>query len=83
MHWAPAPPFRRLTDKLWDPRTPQPENLEFCNKELEYIKKKQKEIKNTIAETKNTLEIINSRLDDTEEQINMREDRMIEIIKAD
>ena len=40
-------------------------------------------MKNSITEIKNTLEGINSRLDDTEEQINMLEDRKVEIIKPE
>ena len=49
---------------------------------LECIKD-QTEMKTTIMEIKNKLGGINIRLDDTEEQINMLEDRMIEIIKAE
>ena len=40
-------------------------------------------MKNIITEMKNTLEGINSRLDDTEEQISKLEDRLMEISEAE
>ena len=46
-----------------------------------------KEKTNTVEEynnwNKNTLELINSRLDDTEEQINKLEDRVVEITQPE
>ena len=41
------------------------------------------ELKNKQAETNNTLEWINSRITETEEQINDLEDRMVEITAAE
>ena len=49
--------------------------------------RKYKEKTNTVEEynnwNKNTLELINSRLDDTEEQISKLEDRVVEITQAE
>ena len=47
----------------------QSKKLEVFNKDLENMKNNQTEMKNTLTEMKNTLEGINSRLNDTEEQI--------------
>ena len=52
-----------------DLRRRMDEHSENFSKELENIKKNQSELKNTITENKNSQERINSRLDDTEEQI--------------
>lgn len=46
---------------------------------LETINKNQTELKNTITEIKNTLEVINCRLDDTEELA----DRIMEISEGE
>ena len=40
-------------------------------------------MKNTITERRNTLERINSRVDDTEEQISELEDKVVENIEAE
>lgn len=49
------------------------------SQQTENIKKDQSELKNIIKEIlKNTLEGINSRLEDTEEQISDPEDRVVE-----
>ena len=40
-------------------------------------------MKNVITEMKNTLEWINSRLNDTEEQISEQEDRVVEITEVE
>ena len=49
---------------------------EIFTKDLQELKKKQ-------TEMKNTLEGINSRITETEEQINDLEDRMVEIIATE
>ena len=53
--------------------------LVVFNKELENIKNNQTETHNKISKMKNTLEGINSRLNDTEEEISELEDRVEEI----
>ena len=50
---------------------------------MENIKKKQIDMKYTITEMKNTLEGINSRLDDTKEQISKLKDRVMENTEAE
>jgi len=49
------------------------------NKEIENLKKNQSEMKNSITKNKNTGEGINSRLEETEEQISDLEDREMEL----
>ena len=59
---------------------------ETFNKDIKELKSKQTEMNNTISESKNVLEGINSRLNDTEEQITElqdRKDRVVEITDAE
>ena len=57
-------------------------HCEKFNKELEDIRKDQRELHITITEIKNTLEVINRRLDDTEEWISELEDKVVEMTQA-
>lgn len=57
--------------------------VRILNKELENIQKKQSELKNVINEMKTILEGTNSRLGETEEQINDMEYRMMEFTKLE
>ena len=41
------------------------------------------ELKNTITEMKNTLEVFNSRQDEAAEQINDREDKVVELTQIE
>ena len=54
----------------------QKRNRNFFSEELENRKKNQTKMNNMIAKLKSTLEVINSRLNDTEEQISELEDRV-------
>lgn len=54
---------------------------ENFNKELEKIFKKSK-LSNTVTESKNKQQEVNSKLDDTEEEISDLEDRVVEIIQS-
>ena len=54
----------------------QKRNRNFFSEELENGKKNQTKMNNMITELKSTLEVINSRLNDTEEQISELEDRV-------
>ena len=58
-------------------------NADHCNKELETIKMNQSKIDNSVTEIKTNLETMNSRLNDTEEQISDLEDRIMEIIQSE
>ena len=60
----------------------QSEKLEIFNRIRKY-KKSQTELNSTITEVKNSLKGVNSRLDDTEEQISKLEDRVVEITEAE
>ena len=57
-------------------------NADHCNKVLETIKRNQSKLDNTIAEIETNLEAMNSRLNNTEEQINDLEDRIMEITQS-
>ena len=54
---------------------------ENFNKELEKIFKKSK-LSNTVTESKNKQQDVNSKLDDTEEEISDLEDRVVEITQS-
>lgn len=54
---------------------------ENFNKELEKIFKKSK-LSNTVTESKNKQQEVNSKLDDTEEEISDLEDRVVEITQS-
>ena len=51
--------------------------------ELENVKKNQTELKNTLTEKKKALEGINSRLDNTDEQISELEYRVVKITQVE
>lgn len=58
-------------------------NSEKFNKEFKNIKKDYIQLKNTNSEIKNTLKGINSRLDNTEEQISELKYRAVKITQAE
>ena len=60
----------------------QSEKLDIFNRIRKYLKS-QTELSSTITEVKNSLKGVNSRLDDTEEQISKLEDRVVEITEAE
>ena len=57
-------------------------NADHCNKEVKTIKMNQSKLDNSIAKVKTNLEAMNSRLNDTKEQISDLEDRIMEITKS-
>lgn len=59
------------------------EQSEKFNKEFKNIKKDYIQLKNTNSEIKNTLKGINSRLDNTEEQISELKYRAVKITQAE
>ena len=54
-----------------------------CNKELETIKRSQLKSKNSFAKKKAKLKAINTKLNNSEEQISDLEDRIMKIIQSE
>ena len=57
--------------------------VSILTKKLENVKQNQSELKTTIPEMKNTIQVINCRLDNTQECISDLEDRIIEITQSE
>ena len=57
-------------------------NADYCKKELETIRRSQEKLENSFEETKAELKAMNSRMNNTEEQISDLEDRIMEITQS-
>ena len=80
----PDPDFQKKVIKiLQELRKVMDRHANHCNKEIETIKRSQLKSKNSFAKKKAKLKAINTKLNNSEEQISDLEDRIMKIIQSE